>query len=821
MRFRRLGAAIHLAPTFAAASLLLSLLAGCDRQPARPPAEVPAVSTEAKAEPTQPIEASPTDKKQFVGSKTCYDCHAKFYEIWSTSRHGMAMQPYNEAFAKKELKPQVNEVVIGKQSFRAEIGEKQGWIRETSGDKDGNKETHYPIAHVMGGKNTYYFLTQMPKGRLQVLPVAYDVHKQTWYDTAASGVRHFPDRRQQDEALPWTDRLFTFNTTCFDCHVSQLATNYDLKTDTYHTTWREAGISCESCHGPGGEHTQAMEAGVKGHTSKDIKIIRTLEFGHAQMNDMCATCHAKGVPLSTDFIAGEKFYDHYDLITLEHHDFYPDGRDLGENYTFTSWSMSPCLKSDKLDCNQCHTPSGRPRFEGMKSNQSCLPCHARIVENPTAHSHHKAEGTGNSCIACHMPMSRFAAMARTDHSMRPPMPAATIAYKSPNACNQCHADHDAPWADQWVRKWYPRDYQAEPLRRAGLLDAARKNDWKRLAEMLADVQSKQGDEIYRNSLVRLLRNCTDPKKWPVLITALKDDSPLVRASAAAALEGYLTRESVAALLRATDDPVRLVRIRAAAALASVRPENVDDANAQKSLRGAAAEFKKAMAARPDDWASYSNLGGYDMESGDFDAAVEALETALKLEPRVVAPMVNLSMAYANLKQNDKAEAWLRRALKAEPDNAAANYNLGLLLAETDHLDEAEKALRAALKSDPQLAPAAYNLAVILGGKKDLEGAVQWCRKAHELRPEELKYTQSLAFYLQGNGHKDEAIAVLTKAIKETPSFFQGSAMLAGIYESRGEQKAAARVLSDALEQQGFPLRLRAEWQARIRALVAK
>ena len=101
-------------------------------------------------------------------------------------------------------------------------------------------------------------------------------------------------------------------------------------------------------------------------------------------------------------------------------------------------------------------------------------------------------------------------------------------------------------------------------------------------------------------------------------------------------------------------------------------------------------------------------------------------------------MVNLSMAYANLKQNDKAEAWLRRAVKAEPDNAAANFNLGLLLAEAERLDEAEKALRAALKSDPQLAPAAYNLAVILGQKKDLAGAVQWCRKAHDLRPDELE-----------------------------------------------------------------------------------
>jgi Tfp pilus assembly protein PilF len=783
--------------TLCAASMLVLVFAGCEKQPA----EQRAVAVETKADAVsspggmdQKGADTPSDKKNFVGSKSCYDCHAKFYDIWSTSRHGLAMQPYSPAFARKELRPQSADVVIGKQAFRAEIGEHEGWVLQKEGEQEGGKEMRYPIAHVMGGKNAYYFLTPMAKGRLQVLPVAYDVQKKIWYDTAASGVRHFPDRTQHDEALPWTDRLFTFNTTCFDCHVSQLATNYDLATDTYHTTWREAGISCESCHGPGSEHTQAMEAGVKGHSSQEIKIIRTRDFGHAQMNDMCATCHAKMVPLSTDFIAGNKFYDHYDLITLEHQDFYPDGRDLGENYTFTSWSMSPCLKSGKLDCSQCHTPSGRLKFEGKQANQSCLPCHAKIVENPAAHSHHAAESTGNSCIACHMPMSRFAAMGRTDHSMRAPTPAATIAYKSPNACNQCHIDHDAAWADQWVRKWYPRDYQSEPLRRAGLLDAARKADWKRLPEMLAEVQGQRGDEIYRNSLVRLLRNCSDPKKWPVLIAALKDDSPLVRASAVAALEGFLpgerigtlyaalqdnspdvraraaaalerffTDDSVKALLSATADPVRLVRIRAAAALASLRPEWIEDAKLKRSLRQATEEFKKAMGARPDDWASYSNLGGYYMESGNFDAAVDAYETALRLEPRMVPAMVNAAMAYANLTQTDKAEAWLRRALKGEPENAAANFNLGLLLAETNRLDEAEKVLRAALKADSQLAPAAYNLAVILGEKKDFAGAVEWCRKAHDLRPEEMKYTETLAFYLDKNGDRAAAEEVLKKA----------------------------------------------------------
>ena len=120
---------IDIPRTLAAAGLLLLVLAGCDQQPAKPQATV--VEESKEAEPARPRAAASTDKKQFVGSKTCYDCHAKFYEIWSTSRHGLAMQPYSPAFAKRELKPQVNEVVIGKQSFRAEIGEKQGWVRET------------------------------------------------------------------------------------------------------------------------------------------------------------------------------------------------------------------------------------------------------------------------------------------------------------------------------------------------------------------------------------------------------------------------------------------------------------------------------------------------------------------------------------------------------------------------------------------------------------------------------------------------------------------------------------------------------------------
>jgi hypothetical protein len=35
----------------------------------------------------------------------------------------------------------------------------------------------YRIEYVLGGKNVYFFLTPLERGRLQTLPVAYDLNK--------------------------------------------------------------------------------------------------------------------------------------------------------------------------------------------------------------------------------------------------------------------------------------------------------------------------------------------------------------------------------------------------------------------------------------------------------------------------------------------------------------------------------------------------------------------------------------------------------------------------------------------------------------------
>jgi tetratricopeptide (TPR) repeat protein len=649
------------------------------------------------------------------------------------------------------------------------------------------------------------------------LPVGYDVNTKRWYDTAASGVRHFPDRA--DEAIDWKERPYTFNTSCYSCHVSQLVTNYDPNTDAYHTVWAEPGINCETCHGPGEGHVRACKQVPSGERPKDLKIISTKAFTVEQTNAMCAPCHAKMIALTTAFTPGDRYFDHYDLMTLEHIDFYPDGRDLGENYTYTLWRMSPCVKSGKLDCMHCHTSSGRYRFSGDSANQACLPCHEEQVRDSAAHSHHKPDGKGNLCVACHMPMTGFARMRRSDHSMRAPMPAATIRYKSPNACNKCHDDKDAAWADQWVHKWYSRDYQAPVMAWADLIAAARRQDWTRLSEMLACVTRKDRDEIVANSLVRLLRACPDERKWPVLIKATKDPSPLIRGSAAEELGDHLTPPSVQALLAGTRDDYRLVRIRAASALAGL-PAGGLKPDVRRDLDRAVAEFETSMKSRPDDPPSHYNLGNFYLGRREPARAIAEFEKALKLQPNFILPLVNASLAYNAMGRNAEAETNLRRALRIDPNSVAANLNLGLLLGEMGRLPEAATAFRVVLKNDPNSPVAAYNLAVAVG-EEHPDQAVQLCRKARDLRPDEPKYGYSLAIYLRQSGDIDGAEEAARDVIRRSPAYVDAYLLLGDIYEKQGKADEAIELYREAVGNEALSQPQRRHFAARLQALSSR
>lgn len=265
--------------------------------------------------------------------------------------------------------------------------------------------------------------------------------------------------------------------------------------------------------------------------------------------------------------------------------------------------------------------------------------------------------------------------------MNPPTPAATPKFKSPNACTVCHDDKDAAWADRYVRQWRQRDYQKPVLERAALVDAARRGDWSRLGDVLAYVGSRDRDEIFAASLIRLLHRCESQAKWPAVIKALEEDpSPLVRAAAAHALEGHVTAQSLAALAKAAGDEYLLVRVRAANALSGVPLAQVPG-EYRAAVERATKELQESPVARPDDYASHYNLGSFYTQQGDQQKALAAFETAIKLRPDFVPPLVNIEFVHNARGDNGKAEASLRRAVALDPNNPVVHLNLGMLLGE--------------------------------------------------------------------------------------------------------------------------------------------
>jgi tetratricopeptide (TPR) repeat protein len=260
-----------------------------------------------------------------------------------------------------------------------------------------------------------------------------------------------------------------------------------------------------------------------------------------------------------------------------------------------------------------------------------------------------------------------------------------------------------------------------------------------------------------------------------LLVAMKDPSPLIRASVAESLALMATRETLQALIAATNDDYRLVRIRAAATLSGFPNIHLTGENA-KNLEKANSEYLASIMARPDQWTSYYNMGNYFLNRGETKKAISFYDKALKLEPQAVMAMVNSSLAYAQLKENDKADKTLQKALKIAPDNAAANFNMGLLKAEQKDLTGAEHYLKEALKHDPQMAQAAYNLCVIVA-KDRIDEAMEFCRKASNLQPDNPKYAYTLAFFLDQKGETDEAVRLLNALILKSPGNMEAQMLL--------------------------------------------
>lgn len=132
------------------------------------------------------------------------------------------------------------------------------------------------------------------------------------------------------------------------------------------------------------------------------------------------------------------------------------------------------------------------------------------------------------------------------------------------------------------------------------------------------------------------------------------------------------------------------------------------AHAARRWEAAIDALERAVALAPRLPTYRVHLGAALSRAGRAGEAIRALEAAIALDPRSTAAWVNLGNACQRAGDPDRAIEALERALALDPQRAAALNNLGNLLKETGRVHDALSAYRRAMDADPQLAAAASN-----------------------------------------------------------------------------------------------------------------
>ena len=118
--------------------------------------------------------------------------------------------------------------------------------------------------------------------------------------------------------------------------------------------------------------------------------------------------------------------------------------------------------------------------------------------------------------------------------------------------------------------------------------------------------------------------------------------------------------------------------------------------------------------------------GMDLEQvgAPIEQAIEAYETAAKLDSTSAGALVNLGTIHFNARSLGKAEACYESALAIDPKYALAHFNIANLYDEKGDYAKAASHYNSAVALNPHYADAHYNLALLYQGSGQVMEAVR-------------------------------------------------------------------------------------------------
>ncbi len=717
-----------------------------------------------------PLQLALAEDEGYIGSKACAECHAKEYERWQGSHHDLAMQEASES----SMLGDFNDATFENFGTLSTFYRKDGQFMVRTDGPDGRLHD-YAIAYTFGVDPLQQYLIAFPGGRYQALDIAWDSRPQE-----EGGQRWFhlhPETPvRSDDVLHWTGPNLNWNYMCASCHSTNLKKGYRERGDIYDTTWSEIDVGCEACHGPGAAHqgwaverakeklapegtpaAAAPELSVRFDERKGVAWLQDEETGKPRRSqprvsnievETCARCHSRRSQLGDMNAAGHPFADDFRLALLEPGLYYPDGQVRDEVYVVGSFLQSRMAQAGVI-CSDCHDPHDVKLR--LPDSNVCAQCHAPNRYDQKSHHFHPEGSAGVDCVSCHMPATIYMGVDdRHDHSLRFPRPDLTQRMGVPDPCTGCHVGRTPSWAISALEEWYGKSPQGHQRFAPALFASATQQVGARRA-MVALASAADQPAIARATALGRLFGELDPESLAVLQKNLGSEEAMLREAALEGLEGTelgLRWRLASPLL---EDERRVVRIRAARALAPAASMELPPAEAAK-LRRAIDEYiavQRYNAERPE---SQVNLGGIYAELGNMKEAEVAYRRALVLQRQFVPAYVNFADLLGRSGREAEGEALLRRGISEIPQNADLIHALGLSIVRQERLADALEPLCDAHRLAPDNARYGYVCAVALHSTGRGEEALNLLAEVHESAPGDVAVLQALVAYHRDAGN---------------------------------------------------------------------
>jgi hypothetical protein len=403
------------------------------------------------------LDQQPQAQKEshYVGSQECKKCHEKKHKDWMGSLHSKMIQ---------DIKENPDAVIADFSKLPSDADFTLSQAVYTMGSKF---KQRYMIPATINGKEDYRL------GNYQ------------WNEETKKWQSFKPYKYWYKDAYPQDNRAFPTSNTCDGCHF----TGYMSKGKRIEPT-----ISCESCHGPASKHAEDPESPIyKASLSDPIRS-----------NEVCLQCHMRNrdkrletqnLKIKDLWMDAKDYPSGYEpgkpLINYklpapfslgkETKEFWANGA-AKKNRTQGNEYIHDRMYAHGITCINCHDPhkltNTAQRPEG---NDGCMKCHSfGSIIGPhqntlEAHTHHKADSIGSSCIECHMPKTakhtEKSPLTVRSHLFTFTYPAQTKEYGMPaktNACFSCHQDKTLDSLQSTLNEWGKLEWNKLKLPQSGI-----------------------------------------------------------------------------------------------------------------------------------------------------------------------------------------------------------------------------------------------------------------------------------------------------------------------------------------------------------------